>query len=264
MALLVTLAALTAGSQELEAQSIRFQAPAGFRVDAPVLNSGSGYSYTVPAQWEYSDVRISSTSTSTAPTWEFVVDWNGTEVSAGHNLAASRTFTTSGQVDVKVRLEVSCPSSASGTSCRQINIYGVNYQVSKGETWASTWSETQTVLLPVAEDQYPTRVVEPEEAPPAIVEALGAVFGAIGVQDPDAKAHLWSIFICLLLAIGLAATCFGSTGGGPASVFLGAVAFFLVFSLAGPPAFGVPGVFAGLALLVPSLGLVVFAKTKVR
>ena len=262
---MVTLAALTAGSQELEAQSIRFQAPAGFRVDPPVLNSGSGYSYTVAAQWEYSDVRISTaTGTGSAPTWKFVVDWNGTEVSASHNLAASRTFTTSGPVDVKVRLEARCPSSATGTTCKEINIYGVNYRVSKGETWASTWSETQTVLLPVADDQYPTRVTEPEEAPPAIVDALGAVFGAIGVQDPDAKAHLWSIFICLLLAIGLAAICFGSTGGGPASVFLGAVAFFLVFSLAGPPAFGVPGVFAGLALLVPSLGLVVFAKTKVR
>ena len=119
------------------------------------------------------------------------------------------------------------------------------------------------MLIPVADTQYPTGAVE-AEAPAAVVDALVGVSDAFGQPLSEARAHLWSIFICLLLAIGLAAVCVGATGGGPASIFLGALAFFLVFSLAGPPAFGVPGVFAGLALLLPGLGFALFLKGKVR
>ena len=253
----MTLMGFGAGPGKLEAQdAIRFAAPFNFRISAPIKGTGTTYNYTLEAQWDYYKIQVGA-----APaTWKFVVDWDGTEVDTSHDLADSRDFTEPGPIDVRVRFSAACTLNAG--SC-YITVDGLVHIILNGKEWVSTWSETQTVLLPVADDQYPTNVTE-SEAPPAIVDALGAVFGAIGVQDPDAKAHLWSIFICLLLAIGLAAICVGSTGGGPASVFLGAVAFFLVFSLAGPPAFGVPGVFAGLALLVPSLGLVVFAKTKVR
>ena len=125
------------------------------------------------------------------------------------------------------------------------------------------WSRMQSVSIPVADTQYPTSAGE-AEAPAAVVDALVGVSDAFGQPLSEARAHLWSIFICLLLAIGLAAVCVGATGGGGGSIFLGALAFFLVFSLAGPTAFGVPGVFAGLALLVPGLGLALYAKGKVR
>ena len=239
-------------------QPIKMPAPVNLNLDSPVLLEGSGSpTYEVPFSWDY------FAWTGAAHRYWYEVEWNGTVYPVGQDLGAFRTFSESGPVAARVRAATTCTGSA-GFCAPTVD--GAIYRSRTGgrEILLGKWSRLQTVMIPVADEQYPTRVIEPEEAPPAIVDALGAVFGAIGVQDPDAKAHLWSIFICLLLAIGLAAICVGSTGGGPASVFLGAVAFFLVFSLAGPPAFGVPGVFAGLALLVPSLGLVVFAKTKVR
>ena len=236
---------------------IKMPAPVNVNLDSPVLLEGSGSStYEVPFSWDY------FAWTGASHRYWYEVEWNGTVYPVGQDLGAFRSFSESGPVAARVRAATICTGSV--TVCNP-TVDGVAYtRYGSQRVLLGKWSRLQTVMIPIADEQYPTRVIEPEEAPPAIVDALGAVFGAIGVQDPDAKAHLWSIFICLLLAIGLAATCFGYTGGGPASVFLGAVAFFLVFSLAGPPAFGVPGVFAGLALLVPSLGLVVFAKTKVK
>ena len=237
------------------AQPIKMPAPVNVVLDSPVLLEGTGDPiYEVPFNWDYF-----AWSGSAYGYWH-EVEWNGTVFPVGRNLGTFRSFSEPGAVTAKVRAAAACPEALAGCS---VTVDGVIYTAPRGGILLSKWSPMQSVTIPIADDQYPTNVTE-GEAPPAIVDALGAVFGAIGVQDPDAKAHLWSIFICLLLAIGLAAICVGSTGGGPASVFLGAVAFFLVFSLAGPPAFGVPGVFAGLALLVPSLGLVVFAKTKVR
>ena len=236
---------------------IKMPAPVNVNLDSPVLLEGSGSStYEVSFSWDY------FAWTGAGYKYWYEVEWNGTVYPVGQDLGAFRSFSESGPVAARVRAATICTGTAIVCSPK---VDGVAYtRYGSQRVLLGKWSRLQTVMIPIADEQYPTRVIEPEEAPPAIVEALGAVFGAIGVQDPDAKAHLWSIFICLLLAIGLAAICFGSTGGGPASVFLGAVAFFLVFSLAGPPAFGVPGVFAGLALLVPSLGLVMFAKTKVR
>ena len=242
-------------------QPIKMPAPVNVNLDSPVLLEGSGSAtYEVPFNWDY--FAWVTNIYSNYRYW-YEVEWNGTVYPVGQDLGAFHSFTESGPVAARVRAALTCTSSA-GSGCTA-SVDGVLYSsrpAGRGMLLGK-WSRMQTVTIPIADEQYPTRVTE-GEAPPAIVDALGAVFGAIGVQDPDAKAHLWSIFICLLLAIGLAAICFGSTGGGPASVFLGALAFFLVFSLAGPPAFGVPGVFAGLALLVPSLGLVMFAKTKVR
>ena len=236
-------------------QPIKMPAPVNVNLDSPVLLEGTGGPiYEVPFNWDY------FVWTGTGHRYWYEVEWNGTVFPVGQNQGTFRSFSEPGPVTAKVRAAASCYAAGGGCG---LTVDGVTYGAPQGGILLSKWSPMQSVTIPVADEQYPTRVTE-GEAPPAIVDALGAVFGAIGVQDPDAKAHLWSIFICLLLAIGLAAICFGSTGGGPASVFLGAVAFFLVFSLAGPPAFGVPGVFAGLALLVPSLGLVMFAKTKVK
>ena len=144
-----------------------------------------------------------------------------------------------------------------------IEIDGTTYEIPGDSLAVSKWTAFQTVIIPIANEQHPTHITD-EPAPDAVVDALAGVFESFGVQEPRAKAHLWSIFICLMMAIGLATVCIGFTGGSAGSVFLGALAFMLVFSLAGPKAFGVPGVFAGLALLVPSLGLVLFAKDKVR
>ena len=234
-------------------QPIKMPAPVNVNLDSPILLEGSGSStYEVSFNWDY------FAWTGTGHRYWYEVEWNGTVYPVGQDLGTFRSFSESGPVTARVRAATTCLGS--GSSCNP-TVDGIAY--SSSPALLGKWSRLQTVMIPISDEQYPTRVTE-GEAPPAIVDALGAVFGAVGVQDPTAKAHLWSIFICLLLAIGLAAICFGSTGGGPASAFLGAVAFFLVFSLAGPPAFGVPGVFAGLALLVPSLGLVMFAKTKVK
>ena len=254
LALLLGLMALVAPPQELEAQAIVFPEPTGLAINPPVRDSGSDYSYTISAQWSYGRIQPG------AATYRFNVDWNGTVVSAGTNLAASRSFTTPGPVAVRVRLSLHC----NATFDCAVGAGGANHTVPKnGGVAYSKWSDTQTVQLPITDEQHPTNIAD-GDPPAAVVDALVGVSDAFGQPLSQSRAHLWSIFICLLLAIGLAAVSVGATGGGPASVFLGALAFMLVFSLAGPTAFGVPGVFAGLALLLPGLGFVLFLKGKVR
>ena len=234
--------------------SILLPRPTGFMVSPPVPIQGGSYSYRVEAQWDYVDPAPGNG-------W-FSVEWNGAEAPVGRHLATARVLTTPGPVTVRVRLNIVCKNGSTTAGCTN-EIGGTDYSsLHKGVT-VSRWSEPQTVHLPSVDEQFPTGTTT-AAPPPAIVDALTGVFGAFGVQDPAPTAHLWSIMLCLLLAVGLAAFCIASTGGGPGSIFLGGLAFLLMFSLAGPTAFGVPSVFAGMALLVPGLGMVLFLKTKVR
>ena len=234
--------------------------PTGFLVEAPTLAGDANDSYRIDAQWGYPSTDITGLGLSTALFWWYSVQWNGDEMSVGQALATARLFNVPGPLRVRARLNVLCFHSED--SCN-VTVDGSEYALPRTTVAHSKWTPSQTVLIPIADEQHPTNITD-EPAPPAVVDALAGVFGSFGVQEPQAKAHLWSIFICLLVAIGLATVCIGFTGGSAGSVFLGAPAFMLVFSLAGPKAFGVPGIFAGLALLVPSLGLVLFAKDKVR
>ena len=227
-------------------QQVTLAAPTNAALSSPVLR---GDAYEVELQWTYED------STSSQYNW-YEVEWNGQIYVADLDLVEFASFANPGPVTARVRLAGGCGETVRGQSTCPSGAPLVGVLLGK-------WSSIQSVSIPVADTQYPTGAGE-AEAPDAVVNALGAVFSAVGVQEPTAKAHLWSIFICLLLAIGLAAVCVGATGGGGGSVFLGSLAFLLVFSLAGPTAFGVPGVFAGLALLVPGLGLALYAKGKVR
>ena len=258
-ALVGVLLVLTAlgSAPRAEAQLVTLPQPTAFTVSAPGLSSTTSYSYTVTAQWDYGVYQCSNH----CPAWRFDVEWDGTIQSAGKQLADSKTFTTPGNVLVRVRLNASC-GNVSNLFC-YFSFGGLYYRVAKNATDVSKWSDTQTVQLPLVDQQFPTGITT-AAPPPAIVDALTGVFEAFGVQDPAPTAHLWSIMLCLLLAVGLAAFCIASTGGGPGSIFLGSLAFLLMFSLAGPTAFGVPSVFAGMALLVPGLGIVLFLKTKVR
>ena len=226
-------------------QQVKLAAPTNVALSSPALR---GDAYEVELQWTYAG------STNQRHNW-YEVEWNGQIYVADLDLVEFAAFANPGPVTARVRLAGACSEVGSGGSCQP--------GAPRRGVVLGQWSSVQSVLIPVADTQYPTGAVE-AEAPAAVVDALVGVSDAFGQPLSEARAHLWSIFICLLLAIGLAAVCVGATGGGPASIFLGALAFFLVFSLAGPTAFGVPGVFAGLALLVPGLGLALYAKGKVR
>ena len=227
-------------------QQVKLAAPTNVALSSPALR---GDAYEVELQWTYEG------GTRDRQHW-YEVEWNGQIYIADLDLVEIAAFANPGPVTARVRLAGGCGETVVGqSSCPSgAPLEGVVL---------GQWSGMQSVSIPVADTQYPTSAVE-AEAPAAVVDALVGVSDAFGQPLSEARAHLWSIFICLLLAIGLAAVCVGATGGGGGSVFLGALAFFLVFSLAGPTAFGVPGVFAGLALLVPGLGLALYAKGKVR
>ena len=226
-------------------QQVKLDPPTNVALSSPVLR---GDAYEVELQWTYAG------STNQRHNW-YEVEWNGQIYVADLDLVEFAAFANPGPVTARVRLAGACSEVGSGGSCQP--------GAPRKGVVLGQWSGMQSVAIPVADTQYPTGAVE-AEAPAAVVDALVGVSDAFGQPLSEARAHLWSIFICLLLAIGLAAVCVGATGGGPASIFLGALAFFLVFSLAGPTAFGVPGVFAGLALLLPGLGFVLFLKGKVR
>ena len=227
-------------------QQVKLDPPTNVALSSPVLR---GDAYEVELQWTYEG------GTSDRQHW-YEVEWNGQIYIADLDLVEFAAFANPGPVTARVRLAGGCGETVVGQSTCPSGapLEGVVL---------GQWSGMQSVAIPVADTQYPTSAGE-AEAPAAVVDALVGVSDAFGQPLSEPRAHLWSIFICLLLAIGLAAVCVGATGGGPASIFLGALAFFLVFSLAGPTAFGVPGVFAGLALLVPGLGLALYAKGKVR
>ena len=225
-------------------QPVKLAGPTNASLSAPALK---GDAYEVELQWNYED------STSYKYNW-YEVEWNGQIYVADLDLVEIASFAQPGPVTARVRWAAACARVPTQSCPAGAPAQGIVL---------SQWSRLQSVLIPVADTQYPTSAGE-AEAPAAVVDALVGVSDAFGQPLSEARAHLWSIFICLLLAIGLAAVCVGATGGGPASVFLGALAFMLVFSLAGPKAFGVPGVFAGLALLLPGLGLALYAKGKVR
>ena len=227
-------------------QPVTLAAPTNASLSAPVLK---GDAYEVELQWD--------SGTASGNYFWYEVEWNGQIYLADRDLVEIAAFADPGPVTARVR---------GAGACREVVTSGTRPCPSgapdKG-VLLSLWSGSQSVLIPVADTQFPTNTGA-AAAPAAVVDALVGVSDAFGQPLSQSRAHLWSIFICLLLAIGLAAVSVGATGGGPASVFLGALAFMLVFSLAGPQAFGVPGVFAGLALLLPGLGFVLFLKGKVR
>ena len=239
---------------------ILLPAPVNVNLFPPVLLEGTGSpSYEIVFNWDYFSLGQVA-STNTVFYW-YEVEWNRRVYPVGPNLETKQYFSEPGPVAARVRAAGTCANISSSVSCRP-KVNGVDYTVIGGPLF-SKWSKLQSVVIPIADTQFPTNTGA-AAAPAAVVDALVGVSDAFGQPLSEPRAHLWSIFICLLLAIGLAAVCVGATGGGPASIFLGALAFFLVFSLAGPTAFGVPGVFAGLALLVPGLGLALYAKGKVR
>ena len=250
--------------------------PGNMAIEANRVGDLDVYRYSVIATWHFPQVRFTDWDDDEVD-WSFLLRYNDTETDVGQTRRAVFFVDEPGGLKVDVRARFACPDSSTETDECKLRVRGwVSSYAGDDDHDYFTLPQGETVLTPRSDaasayiDPDP-RMVETElideSAIPPVVDAINGVLSIAGVAPESRRPEVWAFFLCLIggLAIGGGLGFATNVAGyATASLFAGAFAFFLWWSLLGPEWFGIPPFFAYGTVAAPILATGIFIVARAR